>query len=111
MQTGLRTWRLTPLYDVQPFHARKGTPAFRMAILKTGVRSGARESLISAGKQIGGLKKDEECAQVIDEVHRHVRSRWRTLFEQHAKEVGANADDWVTVFEPPARPASTPASR
>ena len=100
MQIGLRTWRLTPLYDVQPFHAGKGTPAFRMAILKTGARLGTRENLISAGKQIGGLKKDEECAQVIDEVHRHVRSRWRTLFEQHAREVDAKADDWVTVFEP-----------
>lgn len=101
MQTGLRTWRLTPLYDVQPFHARKGMPAFRMAILKTGARLGTRENLISAGKQIGGLKKDEECAQVIDEVHQHVRSRWRALFEQHAKDVDAKADDWVSVFEPP----------
>lgn len=100
MQTGLRTWRLTPLYDVQPFYARRGVPAFRMAILKTGARLGTRENLISAGKQIGGLKKDEECAQVIDEVHQHVRSRWRPLFEQHAKEVDAKADNWVSVFEP-----------
>lgn len=100
MQMGLRTWRLTPLYDVQPFHARKGMPAFRMAILKTGARVGTRENLISAGKQIGGLKKDEDCAQVIDEVHQHVRSRWRALFEHHAKDVDAKADNWVSVFEP-----------
>lgn len=100
MQTGLRTWRLTPLYDVQPFYARRGVPAFRMAILKTGARLGTRENLISAGKQIGGLKKDEECAHVIDEVHQHVRTRWRALFEQHAKDVDAKADNWVGVFEP-----------
>jgi serine/threonine-protein kinase HipA len=103
MQTGLRTWRLTPVYDLQPFHARNGAPAFRMAILKTGARLGTRENLISAGKQIGGLKKDEECAQVIDQVHEHVHSRWRALFEHHGNAVGAKADDWVSVFEPKLR--------
>lgn len=103
MQTGLRTWRLTPLYDVQPFFARTGVPAFRMAILKTGARLGSPENLISAGKQIGGLKQDEDCAQVIDQIQGHVRSRWRALFEQHGNHVGAKADDWVSVFEPPAQ--------
>lgn len=106
MQTGLRTWRLTPLYDVQPFHARKGTPAFRMAILKTGARLGTRENLISAGKQIGGLKKDEECAEVIDQIEGHVRSRWRALFEQHGNAVDAKPDDWVSVFDPPQAQAT-----
>jgi serine/threonine-protein kinase HipA len=103
MQTGLRTWRLTPLYDVQPFHARQGTPAFRMAILKGGSRLGTRENLVAAGKQIGGLKKDDECVAVIDQVQAHVRARWRALFEQHGSSVGARADDWVGVFEPLAQ--------
>lgn len=105
MQTGLRTWRLSPLYDVQPFHARRaGTPAFRMAISKNGTRLGSRENLIAAGKQIGGLKTDEQCEEVIDRIDRHVRSRWRALFEHHSSSVDANAGDWIDVFEPKQAP-------
>jgi len=103
MQTGLRTWRLTPLYDVQPFHARHATPAFRMAILKSGARVGTRDNLIAAGKQIGGLKTDEASAEIIDQIQGHVRARWRALFEHHGNAVDAKADDWVGVFEPKAK--------
>lgn len=100
MQTGLRTWRLTPLYDVQPFFVRRGTPAFRMAILKDGSRAGTRENLIAAGKQIGGLKKDEDCIEMIEAIEKHVRAGWRSIFEAHAQHVNAQPDDWVHVFEP-----------
>jgi hypothetical protein len=99
MQTGLSTWRLTPLYDVQPFHSRKLPPAFRMAVLRTGSRSGARENLIAVGKQIAGFKKDEDSAAVINTVTQHVISRWRAVFEEHGKKVDAKADDWAHVFE------------
>ncbi|HSV36117.1 MAG TPA: HipA domain-containing protein [Ramlibacter sp.] len=101
-QIGLRAWELSPLYDVQPFFARQGTPTFRTAILKNGARTGTHENLIAAGKQIAGFKTNEESARVINEVFEHVRTRWRPVFEEHAKDVGAKGEDWVSVFEPGA---------
>jgi serine/threonine-protein kinase HipA len=100
LQTGFRTWRLSPLYDVQPFHARQGAPAFRMAVLKNGSRSGSPENLMTAGKQIAGFRRDEDCVEVIATIEQHVRSRWRAVFETHAKLVDAKAGDWAHVFEP-----------
>jgi hypothetical protein len=73
-----------------------------MAVLKDGSRAGTRANLITAGKQIGALKKDESCMEVIEAIEQHVRLRWRPLFEAHAQSVGARADDWAQVFEPPA---------
>lgn len=44
-QLGLRTWELSPLYDVQPFFVRSHIPSFRMAILKNRRQDGnARQS-------------------------------------------------------------------
>lgn len=101
-QVGLSTWELSPLYDVQPFFARAPVPAFRMAILRDGTRTGTRANLIAAGRQIAGCKREEEAATVVDEVFTHVRTRWRAVFEHHAQALVAAPDDWVAVFEPPA---------
>lgn len=100
-QVGLRTWELSPLYDVMPFFNRSGVPVFRMAIGQDGARTGSQANLLKAGRQIGGLRSDAEGQAVIDEIFGHCRERWRQVFERHAVQVGnADASAWASVFEP-----------
>jgi hypothetical protein len=99
-QLGLSDWELSPLYDVMPFFARKGTPAFRMAITNLGARLGTRENLMQAGLEIAALPANA-AADVIDSTDAFVRANWRRIFEQHSKSIpDARPDDWVKVFAP-----------
>jgi serine/threonine-protein kinase HipA len=100
-QMGMRDWRLSPLYDVLPYFHREGTPVFRMAIRRNNVRLASTDNLIGAGLELAGLKRDEALA-LIDATHRHVRRRWRDVFEGHAAGLPqASPGDWKAVFEPP----------
>jgi hypothetical protein len=60
----LGTWALSPLYDVMPFFNRVKTPAFRMAIRRSGARLASRDNLIAAAREIASLK--ENAAQTPD---------------------------------------------
>lgn len=103
-QVSLATWELAPLYDVLPYFHRAGVPVFRMAILKHGARAGSMKNLIAAGRQIGGLKSDDEAYEVIAKILAHVQSQWRQTFDEHAKAIpGSHADSWQNVFEYPWR--------
>ena len=99
-QLGLSDWELSPLYDVMPFFSRQGTPVFRMAITGAGARAGSVDNLVLAGREIAGLKRDTVEA-LIQETGEFVRTRWRGVFENHARGIpGAQPDEWVKVFEP-----------
>ena len=100
-QAGLGDWRLSPLYDVLPYFHRQGPPVFSMAIRRNGTRLGSMENLVGAGLELAGLKGDEARA-VIASTEQLVRTRWREVFDQHARGLPqANSEDWVHVFEPP----------
>lgn len=100
-QMGLSDWRLSPLYDVLPYFHRDGTPVFRMAIRRNNVRLASTENLIGAGLELAGLERGEALA-LIDATQRHVRQRWRDVFEGHAGGLPqAHPEDWKAVFEPP----------
>lgn len=99
-QRGLSDWELSPLYDVMPFFARKGTPAFRMAITNKGARLGSTENLVQAGHEIAALRADAALA-VIDSTDAFVRANWRRIFEHHSKSLpDPRPGDWLKVFEP-----------
>lgn len=99
-QMGMRDWRLSPLYDVLPFLHREGTPVFRMAIRRNNVRLASTDNLIGAGLELAGLEREEALA-LMDATRRHVRQRWREVFDGHANgHPLANPDDWKAVFEP-----------
>lgn len=99
-QLGPSDWELSPLYDVMPFIARDGTPAFRMAITNKGARLGNRENLVQAGHEIAALQAAAALA-VIDSTVAFVRANWRRIFEQHSRPLpDARPNDWVKVFEP-----------
>ncbi len=101
-QMGLRDWRLSPLYDVLPYFHREGTPVFRMAIRRNHVRLASTENLIGAGLELAGLERGEALV-LINATSRHVRQRWRAVFESHAAGLPqASPEDWKAVFEPPA---------
>ena len=99
-QVGLADWELSPLYDVMPFFARQGVPAFRMDIARQRPsRAATRANLLAAGRQIAGLEPAAALA-VIENTQAYVRDNWRRVFAQHAKlHVGARPDDWANVFE------------
>ncbi len=99
-QVGLGDWELSPLYDVMPFFARAGVPAFRMDITRQRPsRAATRANLLAAGRHIAGL--DEAAAwAVIEKTVTYVRSHWRQVFGQHAgRHADARPDDWARVFE------------
>ncbi len=99
-QVGLGDWELSPLYDVMPFIARRGVPAFRMDITRQRPsRSATRANLLAAGTHIAGL--DEAAAWVVVEnTIAYVRNNWRRVFEQHGERHAlARPDDWASVLE------------
>jgi serine/threonine-protein kinase HipA len=99
-QMGLRDWRLSPLYDVLPNFHREGVPVFRMAVRRNHVRLGSTENLIGAGLELAGLARDDALT-LIDATARHVRMRWRDVFEAHAGGLPqAIPEDWKAVFDP-----------
>jgi serine/threonine-protein kinase HipA len=99
-QVGLGHWALSPLYDVMPFFARQGIPAFRMDIARRRPsRAATRANLIAAGKQLAGLQEGAALA-VIENTRAYVRDNWRRVFCEHGKHhPGSRPDDWANIFE------------
>lgn len=99
-QVSLGDWELSPLYDVMPFFARQGVPAFRMDIRRQRpARAATRANLIAAGRQIAGLDEPEAWA-IVERTTAHVRENWRRVFNSHMKRhKRALPDDWAQVFE------------
>lgn len=75
------------------------SPAAR-DITRRGDRAGTLQNLVQAGRQIAGLRTDEDVEAMMERVALHVRSEWRAVFEAHAQAIpGANPCAWKPVFE------------